>query len=181
LLNPDEHASYKQKVKGNHYNDACTSRNTRALLLLRCHCPFDICMCQLPWTKIQMIRLTFSFLPPLCQVSVSVPTWNNISFLNVGAGAGQVRYGVFGYTGSKIAIGYYFLPIKYVCYSSPLDRLELPSKSIPYLSVALIFTMEHFTTSHKPSFSTLSLAVSQGLQPSSDSLAQATIVLAQCS
>ncbi|KAG6887464.1 hypothetical protein C0995_015064 [Termitomyces sp. Mi166 len=44
-------------------------------------------------------------------VSVSVPTWNEISFLNVGTGADQVRYGVFGSTGSKPSIGYNFLPV----------------------------------------------------------------------
>lgn len=42
------------------------------------------------------------------QVCVSVPTWNAISFLNVGAAGNQVRYGVFGFTGSKIGIGYEF-------------------------------------------------------------------------
>ncbi|KAG2150842.1 hypothetical protein DEU56DRAFT_778762 [Suillus clintonianus] len=37
-------------------------------------------------------------------VSVSAPTWNTISFLN----ANQYSFGVFGYTGSKVQIGYYF-------------------------------------------------------------------------
>ncbi|KAF9462289.1 hypothetical protein BDZ94DRAFT_1261529 [Collybia nuda] len=41
-------------------------------------------------------------------VCVSVPTWNAISFLNVGVGANQIRYGVFGFTGSGIGIGYDF-------------------------------------------------------------------------
>jgi hypothetical protein len=40
--------------------------------------------------------------------SVSAPTWNSISFLNVGGGP-QIRYGIFGYTGSEISIGYYFI------------------------------------------------------------------------
>ncbi|KAH0589634.1 hypothetical protein J132_09219 [Termitomyces sp. J132] len=43
-------------------------------------------------------------------VSVSVPTWNEISFLNVGTGADQIRCGVFGFTGSKTSVGYDFLP-----------------------------------------------------------------------
>ena len=43
------------------------------------------------------------------QTCVSVPTWNKISFLIVGTGQNQIQYGVFGYTGSKIAIGYQFL------------------------------------------------------------------------
>jgi len=41
-------------------------------------------------------------------VCVSVPTWDKISFLNVGTGANQIRYGVFGFTGSKVGIGYDF-------------------------------------------------------------------------
>jgi len=44
----------------------------------------------------------------LVLASVSVPTWDRISFLNVGTGQSQVRYGVFGFTGSKTAIGYDF-------------------------------------------------------------------------
>jgi len=40
--------------------------------------------------------------------SVSVPTWSAISFLNVGSGAGQLKYGVFGFTGSSPHIGYLF-------------------------------------------------------------------------
>lgn len=38
------------------------------------------------------------------QVSVSPPTWNSVSFLN----ANQYSFGVFGYTGSKVHVGYYF-------------------------------------------------------------------------
>jgi len=37
-------------------------------------------------------------------VSVSAPTWDRISFLNVGS----LHFGVFGYTGSKTHIGYTF-------------------------------------------------------------------------
>ncbi|KAG6828812.1 hypothetical protein H0H92_006694 [Tricholoma furcatifolium] len=44
-------------------------------------------------------------------VSVSVPTWDKISFLNVGVGVDQVRYGVFGYTGSTVGIGYNFVQV----------------------------------------------------------------------
>ncbi|KIK63785.1 hypothetical protein GYMLUDRAFT_40862 [Collybiopsis luxurians FD-317 M1] len=39
-------------------------------------------------------------------VSVSAPTWEKISFLNVGTGSAQVHYGVFGFTGSQTHIGY---------------------------------------------------------------------------
>jgi len=42
-------------------------------------------------------------------VCVSVPVWNQISLFDVGTGANQIRYGVFGYTGSKVAIGYDFI------------------------------------------------------------------------
>jgi len=44
-------------------------------------------------------------------VCVSAPTWEKISFLNVGTGPGQIHYGVFGYTGSKVAVGYNFLDV----------------------------------------------------------------------
>lgn len=42
------------------------------------------------------------------QVSASSPTWEVISFLNVGVGSDQIHYGVFGFTGSTPAIGYQF-------------------------------------------------------------------------
>ncbi|EKM74943.1 hypothetical protein AGABI1DRAFT_103194 [Agaricus bisporus var. burnettii JB137-S8] len=41
-------------------------------------------------------------------VSVSAPTWEAISFLNVGPEGHQVHYGVFGFTGSQRSIGYTF-------------------------------------------------------------------------
>ncbi|KAG6836997.1 hypothetical protein H0H93_016457, partial [Arthromyces matolae] len=59
----------------------------------------------------QNVEFTLSSRPSFITVCVSVPTWNSISFLNVGTGADQVRYGVFGYTGSAIGIGYDFLPV----------------------------------------------------------------------
>lgn len=49
--------------------------------------------------------LVFAAMVLLIFVSVSVPTWNAISFLNVG----PIRYGVFGFTGSPIQIGYNFV------------------------------------------------------------------------
>lgn len=42
------------------------------------------------------------------QASISSPTWDKISFLDVGTGRNEVHYGVFGYTNSKTAIGYNF-------------------------------------------------------------------------
>ncbi|KAF8232195.1 pali-domain-containing protein [Tricholoma matsutake] len=50
--------------------------------------------------------LCFSATVLLVFVSVSVPTWDKISFLNVGRAPNQVAYGVFGFTRSKIAVGY---------------------------------------------------------------------------
>ncbi|KAF8070005.1 actin cortical patch SUR7/pH-response regulator pali [Lyophyllum atratum] len=53
--------------------------------------------------------LCFAATVLLIFVCVSAPTWDKISFLNVGAGVGnQIRYGVFGFTGSKVGIGYDF-------------------------------------------------------------------------
>jgi len=46
-------------------------------------------------------------------VSISSPTWEKISFLDVTNGALTTHFGVFGYTGSKVTIGYIF----------PADRL----------------------------------------------------------
>ncbi|KAJ7287561.1 pali-domain-containing protein [Mycena rebaudengoi] len=43
-------------------------------------------------------------------VSVSAPTWDKISFLDAGSGSSVVGFGVFGYTGSSISIGYRFNP-----------------------------------------------------------------------
>lgn len=50
--------------------------------------------------------LVFAAMVLLIFVCVSTPTWNAISFLNVGS----VRYGVFGFTGSQTHIGYDFNP-----------------------------------------------------------------------
>lgn len=43
-------------------------------------------------------------------VSVSSPTWEKISFLNVPSDNGEIHFGVFGYTGSATHIGYNFNP-----------------------------------------------------------------------
>ncbi|KAJ3497603.1 hypothetical protein NLJ89_g10328 [Agrocybe chaxingu] len=50
----------------------------------------------------------FAAMTLLIFVSVSVPTWDSVYFLVVGRGAAQIRYGVFGFTGSEVAIGYEF-------------------------------------------------------------------------
>ena len=43
-------------------------------------------------------------------VSVSPPTWESVYFLNAGTGAGRIRFGVFGYTGTDTSVGYEFPP-----------------------------------------------------------------------
>jgi len=48
--------------------------------------------------------LCFAAMVLLIFVSVSAPTWNSISFMD----AGGLSFGVFGYTGSKAHVGYYF-------------------------------------------------------------------------
>ncbi|KAF8329303.1 pali-domain-containing protein [Amanita rubescens] len=40
--------------------------------------------------------------------SVSSPTWEKISFLDVSSRSRTTHFGVFGYTGSKASIGYHF-------------------------------------------------------------------------
>lgn len=53
--------------------------------------------------------LCFAAMVLLIFVCVSVPTWHAVSFLNVGpSGPDQLRYGVFGFTGSGTHIGYNF-------------------------------------------------------------------------
>lgn len=41
---------------------------------------------------------------------MSPPTWDAVYFLRAGAGAQEVRYGVFGYTGSGTSLGYNINP-----------------------------------------------------------------------
>ncbi|KAF4598035.1 hypothetical protein EYR38_006429 [Pleurotus pulmonarius] len=69
----------------------------------------------LPYSKISIMPagaalpglfLCFAATVLLVIVSVSVPTWDRISFLNVSTGAQEIRYGVFGFTGSDVGIGY---------------------------------------------------------------------------
>ncbi|KAK7043787.1 hypothetical protein VNI00_008399 [Paramarasmius palmivorus] len=64
---------------------------------------------------------------------VSVPTWDAISFLNVGPPFNQVRYGVFGFTGSDTSIGYDFDPTLL-----GLDNDSLNTRVIHNLTAVLI-------------------------------------------
>ncbi|KAF4620677.1 hypothetical protein D9613_000213 [Agrocybe pediades] len=51
----------------------------------------------------------FAAMVLLIFASVAVPTWSKVSFLNVGApGANQLKYGIFGFTGSSTNVGYHF-------------------------------------------------------------------------
>lgn len=56
--------------------------------------------------------LVFCFIATVLLVfaSVSSPTWEAISFLNVFSGGRTTHFGVFGYTGSKAHVGYNFPP-----------------------------------------------------------------------
>ncbi|CCM00424.1 uncharacterized protein FIBRA_02454 [Fibroporia radiculosa] len=51
---------------------------------------------------------TFSAMVLLIFASVSAPTWNSISFLDTTVGGVSTHFGVFGYTGSKAHVGWYF-------------------------------------------------------------------------
>jgi len=46
----------------------------------------------------------------LVVVTVSSPVWESVSFLDVTTGGKATKFGVFGYTGSKVAVGYTFAP-----------------------------------------------------------------------
>ncbi|KAF8971176.1 hypothetical protein BDZ97DRAFT_1651645 [Flammula alnicola] len=51
----------------------------------------------------------FSAMVLLLFVSISVPTWSKVSLLNIGhSGPNQLKYGVFGFTGSSPSVGYFF-------------------------------------------------------------------------
>ncbi|TFL01499.1 pali-domain-containing protein [Pterulicium gracile] len=54
--------------------------------------------------------LMFAATVLLIFVCVSPPTWDAVYFLRAGAGAQEVRYGVFGYTGSGTSLGYNINP-----------------------------------------------------------------------
>jgi len=54
----------------------------------------------------------FSATVLLIIVSVSSPVWEKISFLDVTIGSQTTHFGVFGYTGSKVAVGYTFAPAR---------------------------------------------------------------------
>jgi len=50
----------------------------------------------------------FAAMVLLIFVSVSEPTWDRVSFLNVRRDNGTVHYGCFGYTNHPVRLGYYF-------------------------------------------------------------------------
>ena len=61
-------------------------------------------------------------------VSVSAPTWESISFLNVHNGDRVIHFGVFGYTGTGTHIGYNFdqsiLGFEYVYFTHSYPALQ---------------------------------------------------------
>ncbi|KAF5326308.1 hypothetical protein D9611_000452 [Ephemerocybe angulata] len=54
------------------------------------------------------VFLCFSAMVLLLFVSVSEPTWNKVSFLDVRMPNGTTHYGCLGYTNHDVGIGYYF-------------------------------------------------------------------------
>ncbi|KIJ26114.1 hypothetical protein M422DRAFT_38353 [Sphaerobolus stellatus SS14] len=52
--------------------------------------------------------LCFAAMVLLIFVSVSSPTWEKISFLDVTQGGQTTHFGVFGYTGTSTHVGYFF-------------------------------------------------------------------------
>ncbi|KAL1745703.1 actin cortical patch SUR7/pH-response regulator pali [Schizophyllum fasciatum] len=77
--------------------------------------------------------LCFAAMVLLVFVSVSTPTWDKISFLNVPNSQGEQRFGVFGYTGSQAHIGYDFNPRV-----DEYDPSKLNTKIIHNLTYVLI-------------------------------------------
>ena len=76
------------------------------------------------------------------QASVSAPTWEDVSFLNVDLSGQTTRFGVFGFTGSDTNVGWFFPSnLGYVPYSahneyqltyvSHLQRLATKRRPLP--------------------------------------------------
>ena len=99
------------------------SSATRSLPVLHCDCTTNLCT---HFLFHKSLSLTHS-----SQVSISSPTWEKISFLDVTAGGRTTHFGVFGYTGSKVAIGYTFAAagFKYVSFrcTAPSPQYNLPT------------------------------------------------------
>jgi len=57
-----------------------------------------------------VLGLFFCFIATvlLVIVSVSAPTWNSVYFLRASFGELSYHFGVFGYTGSQVHVGYHF-------------------------------------------------------------------------
>lgn len=83
--------------------NACFSSCPRAYPVLCCYCIASIRTSQSD--SFLLVVLTHRY-----QVCVSSPTWEKISFLDVTANGQTTHFGVFGFTGSKVAIGYTFAP-----------------------------------------------------------------------
>ncbi|KAL1671506.1 hypothetical protein EV122DRAFT_295455 [Schizophyllum commune] len=58
-----------------------------------------------------MLALFFCFTAfvLLLFVTISSPTWDSISFLNVSTDYGTTHFGVFGFSGGKVHVGFHFL------------------------------------------------------------------------
>ncbi|KAL0578418.1 hypothetical protein V5O48_003568 [Marasmius crinis-equi] len=64
---------------------------------------------------------------------VAVPVWNDIYFLSAGEGPQQMRFGIFGFTGSDTHIGYDFDPALL-----GFDSTRLNTRIIHNLTAALV-------------------------------------------
>ncbi|TFK25247.1 pali-domain-containing protein [Coprinopsis marcescibilis] len=71
-------------------------------------------MVQIAGAALPGVFFCFAAMVLLIFVSVSEPTWDRVSFLNVRLPNGTTHYGAFGYTNHDVGIGYFF----------PNDRLN---------------------------------------------------------
>jgi len=75
----------------------------------------------------------FAAMVLLIFVSVSAPVWDKISFLDANIGGKEIHFGVWGYTGTKAHLGYYFDPR-----ALGFDSNSLNTKTIHNLTFVLI-------------------------------------------
>lgn len=67
----------------------------------------------------------FAAMVLLVFASVSVPVWNDVYFLNANINGREIRFGVWGFTGSKKQLGYSFDPIDLGFQSNSLNTAAL--------------------------------------------------------
>ncbi|KAF8524883.1 pali-domain-containing protein [Hysterangium stoloniferum] len=79
--------------------------------------------------------LCFAALVLLVFVSVSTPTWDEVSFLDVTNGRTTIKFGVLGFTGSSTSVGYTIDP---TLLGLPANSLKLNNETIRKLTSVLI-------------------------------------------